>query len=85
MIALGLSGIGYPAMLEVLKHLQVKPPSPRAQVEICNQKSARDWHFLGQLHLRAFVLHAHEVLAGSPPEIVCRNAPALSRENAAST
>lgn len=33
-------------MLEVLKQLQVKPPVPVAQVEICNQKYSRDCHFL---------------------------------------
>jgi len=57
-------------MLEILKQLQVKPQAPSAQVEICNQKSARDCHFLEGLQLCALVLHAHAATSASPSKSV---------------
>jgi len=72
-------------MLEVLKQLQIKPLAPGAQVEICNQKSARDCHFL-QSYI--FTPLSYMAMRHSPHRLQKQsglNAPALSLKNAAST
>ncbi|MES2686402.1 MAG: hypothetical protein V4706_06225 [Pseudomonadota bacterium] len=65
-------------MLEVLKQLQVNPQARCGQVNICNQKRARDCCFLGSFTCREFVLQAdrnsHRAQRFSPGS----HAPALS-------
>ncbi|MDP3828058.1 MAG: hypothetical protein Q8Q74_16010, partial [Polaromonas sp.] len=65
-------------MLEVLKQLQIKPPAPRVQVEICNQKSARDCHFLLSYIFALLSYMAMRHWPHLPPKQSCSNAPALS-------
>jgi hypothetical protein len=72
-------------MLEVLKQLQIKPPAPEAQVEICNQKSARDCHFLRSYIFAPFSYIAMRYSPHRLQKTSCLNAPAISLKNAAST
>jgi hypothetical protein len=72
-------------MLEVLKQLQVKPLMARVQVEICNQNHAGHRPFLGDLHLAVLSYRQTGKVPNQSLKSCCSNAPALSRENAAST